>query len=178
MRAILSSCAILLSLPASADSYIGKLGEISLDLIERGLTPAHVTIEYSLTDDCSLAGLRVIENSHPDVLGPNIVDEVVRVMIGPFSGSTPSDELIQFSMDGELAPKKLSMTTRLIGWITNDGYRYVVCRFYSDGELESARLIDGHGHQYDKKIEDRIIGQDLSKLGPNTIRASFVSEDD
>jgi ubiquinone biosynthesis protein len=55
--------------------------------------------------------------------------------------------------------------------------RPVVCRFYIDGELESARLIDGHGPQYDKKIEDRIIGQPLSELEPKTIRASFESED-
>ena len=101
MRAILSCCAILLSVNASADSNIGKLGKIVEDLNERGLTPAHVTIEYSLTNDCSLTGLRVIENSHPDALGPEVVDEVVRVMIGPFSGATPADELIQLSADGE-----------------------------------------------------------------------------
>lgn len=153
MRAVLSFCAILLSLPASADSNIGKLGKISQDLIERGLTPAYITVEYSLTDECSLTGLLVIENSNPDVLGSEVVDEVVKVMIGPFSGATHSDELIQFSTDGESPPKKLSMTKRRISWNTNDGHRYVVCRFYSDGELESARLIDGHGQQYDKKIE-------------------------
>ena len=63
------------------------------------------------------------------------------------------------------------------GWNTSDGHRYVVCRFYNDGELESARLIDGHGPQYDKKIRDRIIGQPLSELEPKTVRASFESED-
>ena len=129
-----------------------------------------------MSDDCDLAGLRVVENSHPDVLGPEVVDEVVKVMIGPFTGSTPSDELIQFSTDAESPPKKLSMTTRMIGWNTTDGYRYVVCRFYSDGELESVRQIDGHGHQYDKKINDRIIDEPLSEMEPRTIRASFESD--
>ena len=112
------------------------------------------------------------------MLGPEVVEEVVRVMIGPFSGSAPSDELIQFSTDSESPPKKLSMTTRMISWNTTDGHRYVVCRFYSDGELESARLIDGHGHQYNKKIEDRIIDQPLSEMGQKTMRASFESEDE
>jgi hypothetical protein len=178
MRAILSCIAILLSFPASADSNIGKLGKITQDLDERGLTPAHITIEYSLTDDCDLTSLRVIENSHPDVLGPEVVNEVVRVMIGPFSGAAPSDELIQFSTDGESPPKMLSMTTRMISWNSDDGHRYVVCQFYSNGELESGRLIDGHGLQYDKKIKDRIIGQALSAMEPKTMRASFVSEDE
>jgi hypothetical protein len=177
MRAAFSCLAILLSLPVNADSNIGKLGKITQDLDERGLTPAHVTIEYSLTDDCGLAGLRVIENSHPDVLGSEVVDEIVKVMIGPFSGSTPPDELIQFSTDKASPPKKLSMTTRMINWNTRDGHRYIVCRFYTDGELESARLIDGHGHQYDKKIKDQTIGQPLSEMEPKTIRASFESED-
>ena len=177
MRAALSCIAILLSLPASADSNIGRLGKITQDLDERGLTPAHVTIEYSLTDNCDIAGLRVTENSHPDVLGPEVVAEVVRVMIGPFSGAAPSDELVQFSMDRESPPKKLAMTTRMISWNTSDGHSYVVCQFYSDGELESARLIDGHGHQYHKKIKDRMIGEALSEMGPKTIRASFESED-
>lgn len=177
MRAALSCLALLLSLPVSADSNIGKLGKITQDLDERGLTPAHVTIEYSLTDSCGLAGLRVVENSHPDVLGPEVVEEVVNVMIGPFSGSTLSDELIQFSTITESPPKKLSMATRMIRWNTTDGHRYVVCRFYFDGELESARLTDGHGNQYDKKVKDRSIGQPLSELEPERMRASFESED-
>ena len=168
MRAAISCLAILLSLPVSADSNIGRLGQITQELVERGLTPAHVSIEYSLTDDCGLAGLRIVENSHPDVLGAEVVDEVVKVMIGPFSGSAPSDELIQFSTDTESPPKRLSMTTRMISWSTSDGHRYVVCRFYVDGELESTRLIDGHGQQYEGKIKDRIIDQP---------RASFESED-
>lgn len=177
MRAALLCSAILLSLHVSANSNIGKLGKITQDLDERGLTPAHLIIEYSLTDNCGLAGLHVVENSHPGVLGSEVVAEVVKVMIGPFSGSTPSDEVIQFSADTESPPKKLSMTTSMISWNTSDGHRYVVCRFYNDGELESARLIDGHGPQYDKKIGDRIIGQPLSELEPKTIRASFESED-
>ncbi len=178
MRAFLLLCATLLAFPANADSNIGKLSKITQDLAERGLTPAHITVEYSLTDNCRLTGLRVLENSHPDVLGPEVVDKVVRVMIGPFSGSMPSDELMRFSTDGESPPRKLSMTTRTITWNSNEGHRYIVCRFFSDGELKSARLIDGHGPQYDKKIKDRIVGQPLSELEPNTMRASFVSEDD
>ena len=179
MRAILSCCAISLAMSASANSYIsyiGKLGKITEDLIERGLTPAHITIEYSLTDDCNLAGLRVTENSHPNALGTEVVDEVVSVMIGPFSGV--ADELIKLPLDGESAPEKLSMTTRMIGWSTEDGHRYVVCRFYSDGELESARLTDGHAPHYEKKIGDRIVNQALSELQTKTIRASFVSGDE
>ena len=177
MRAAISCLAILLAFPASADSNIGKLGKTTQALVERGLTPAHVTIEYSLTDDCSVAGLRVVENSHPDVLGPEVVDEVVKVMIGPYSGSPPSDELIGFSAEAESPPKKLSMTTRMITWNTSDGHRFVVCRFYADGELESTWLTDGHGHQYDRRIRDRVIGQPLSEMGPKTIRTSFTSED-
>ena len=69
------------------------------------------------------------------------------------------------------------MTTRTISWNTSDGHRYVVCRFYFDGELESARLIDGHGNQYDKKIKDLIVDQPLSELEPKRMRASFESED-
>ncbi len=177
MRAAVSCMAILLSLPVSADSNIGKLSKITQDLDERGLTPAHVTIEYSLTDDCDLAGVRVVENSHPDVLGPDVTHEVIKTMIGPFTGSTPSDELIQFSTDAESPAKKLSMTTRTIGWNTTDGYRYIVCRFYSDGELESVWQTDGHGHQYGKKTNDRMIDQPLSEMEPRTFRASFESED-
>jgi hypothetical protein len=176
MRAIFSCFAISLAMSASASSNIGKLGKITEDLIERGLTPAHITIEYSLTDDCNLTGLRIIENSHPDALGHEVVDEVVRVKIGPFSGV--SDELIKLPLDGESAAKKLSMTTRMISWSSEDGHRYVVCRFYADGVLESARLIDGHGAKYEEKIEDRTVNQALSELQTKTIRASFVSEDD
>ena len=178
MRAVLSFCAILLSLPASADSNIGKLGKISHDLVERGLTPAHITIEYSLTDECGLTRLSVVENSNPDVLGSDVVDEVVNVMIGPFPGTTPSDQLIRYSTDGESPPMKLSMKTRMISWNTEDGHRYVVCRFYSDGGLESARHIDGHGPQYKQKIQDRVIEQALSEMEAKTIRASFASEDE
>lgn len=178
MRAILSCVLILLSPPASADSNIDKLGKIAQELDEGGLTPAHVTIGYSLTDDCGLTGLRVIENSHPEVLGSAVVDEVVRVLIGPYSGAAPSDKLIQFSTDGESSPKKLSTSTKTISWITNDGHRYLVCRFYSNGELESVRLTDGHGHQYDKKINDRIIDQALSEMEPKTMRASFRSKEE
>jgi hypothetical protein len=177
MRAALSCVAIFVALPVSADSNIGKLGQINEDLVERGLTPAHVTIEYSLTDNCGLNGLHVVENSHPGVLGPEVVEEVVKVMIGPFSGSTPSGELIQFSTGTESPPKKLSMTTRMFSWNTSDGHRYVVCRFFFDGELESVRLIDGEGNQYEKKIKDRIIDHPLSELEPKRMRASFESED-
>ncbi len=178
MRASLSHLAFLLSLPAVAESELGKLRNIVLDLDERGLLPAYITIEYSLTDDCNFADLRVIENSHPDTLGPYVVDEIVSVMIGPFSGSTPSDELLQFSMDGESRPRALSTTTRMFSWATDDGYTYVVCQFYSDGELESARLTDGHGPEYDKKIDDETIGEALSEMGPRTIVVSFMPEED
>ena len=178
MRVLLSFFAFLLSIPAIADSETGKLGEIVLDLGERGLLPAYITIEYSLTDDCNFADLRVTENSDPDALGPVVVDEIISVMIGPFSSSMPSDELLQFSTDGGSRPKALSTTTRTFSWTTNDGYRYVVCRFYSDGELESARLTDGHGPQYDMKVDYMTIGQALSEMEPRTISVSFMPEED
>lgn len=163
---------------ASADSNIGELSQISQDLNERGLTPAHVTIEYSLTDDCGLTGLHVIDNSNPAALDSEVVEKLVKVMIGPFSGVTHPDELIKFATDSESPPLNMSMTSRTISWNTDDGHRYVQCRFYMNGELESARHIDGHGNQYKEKIQDRIIDQRLSELGVNTMRASFVSEDD
>ena len=173
MRAILLCWAIVFAALASANSYTGRLGKISLELIERGLTPAHITIEYSLSDECSLDDLRVTENSNPDALGPEVVNEVVREMIGPFLGHT--DELIELSMDGESAPRSLSMITTTISWNTEDGHRLVVCKFYSNGELRSVRLTDGHGPEYEKKIEDRIVNQALSELGTKSLRVVFES---
>lgn len=176
VRAVFSCSVISVALCASANSSIGKLGKITERLVERGLTPAHITIEYALTDGCNITGLRVTENSHPDALGPETVDEVVSVMIGPFSAI--SDELIELSLDDEPAVKKLSTTTRTFSWRGDDGHRYLVCGFYADGSLQSARLTDGRGARHREKIEDRIVDQALSELPARTIRASFVSEDD
>lgn len=176
MRAALACFTVLLSLPVGAGSNTGTLGKISEDLDKRGLTPAHVTLEYSLTDNCGLADLRIVDNSHADVLDQGVVNEIVRAVIGPFPASTPSEELIRFTAETESTAEKLSMTTRMISWNTNNGYRYVVCRFFMNGQLESARLTDGHGYLFDRKIRDQLIDQPLSELGPKTMRASFEPE--
>ena len=177
MRVSISCLALLLSLPAIAEPELVKLGKIVQELDERGLLPAYITIEYSLTDDCDFADLRVTKNSHPDVLGPDAVDEIVSEMIGPFSDFASADELLQFSSDNEFRPNLSSSTTRLFSWTTDDGHRYVVCRFYSNGELESARLTDGHGPQFGKKIDDLTIGGALSEMGPREIDVAFMPED-
>ena len=176
MRAESFFCAILFPFSVNSGSYTGELSEITQDLLERGLTPAYITIEYSLSDDCGLAGLRVVENSNPEALNSEVVEKVVSKVIGPFSWALHPNELVTLTTDIGSPLVDLSMRTKTISWNTEDGYRYVQCRFFTNGELASAWQTDGHGYQFIDKIKDRRVDRQLSKLGANTIKVSFVAD--
>ena len=178
MRAESFFCALLLSFSVNAASYIGELSDITQELLERGLTPAYMTIEYSLSDDCGLTDLRVVENLNPEALNSEIIEKVVSKVIGPFSGALHPNELVTLTTDTGSPPRTLSRSTKTISWNTEDGYRYVECRFFTNGKLASAWQIDGHGYQFKDKIQDRRIDHQLSELGPNTMRVSFVADDE
>ncbi len=168
MRTIFLCIAISLPMCVSADSYIDKAAK---ELQERGLTYVRVTIEYSLTDDCNLENVHVVENMQPDVITPNVVEAIVSTYIGPFPGT--NDEMIQPPSADDLTRKTLAMTTRMFWWKNDQGQTHIVCRFYSDGELESARLGNRSRNQWG---EDQLLEQALSKMQAETITLHFDSE--
>ena len=167
MRTFFLCIAISLPMCVSADSYIDKAAK---ELQERGLTSAYFAIEYSLTDDCNLENVRVVENTQPDVITPDVVEEIVRRYIGPLPGK--NDEMNQLPSADDMTRKALATTTRMFWWNT-DQSTHIVCRFNIDDELESARLSNSYGNPWG---EYQLLEQALSKMQAATMRGELEAD--
>lgn len=135
-----------------------------------GIESAHVLLEYSLTDDCDLAPVLVLENTSEEIFDTEAIWQIVRTVIGPFE-STDND-LIE-SESGDSIGSKLSTTNRAFNWNTNLGHNYIVCQFYPDGRFASARYADDHSSP-STPVEDRPVARRLSELGTRTQKMVFT----
>lgn len=133
-----------------------------------GIESAHVILEYSLTDDCDLAPVLVLENTSEEIFDAEAIDQIVRTAIGPFE-----------STDNDLPESRAgsSVTNRAFNWNTNLGHDYIVCEFYPDGSFASARYIEGHSPS-SKSVEDRPVARKLSELGTRTQKMVFTLDRD
>ena len=146
----------------SAQSQISKWTDRAVEL---GITSAHVVIEYSLTDDCNLAPIRIVENSSEVIFDAATIAEVIGELVGPFE--FVNRRLLRPELEPSEEGAKLSMSGRKFRWDTDLGHSYIACRFYATGALADAVYIDGRiaVHQ---TVENRPVARKLSNLGTRT----------
>lgn len=129
-----------------------------------GIESAHVILEYSLTDDCDLAPVLVLENTSEEIFDTEAIAQIVRTLIGPFA-STDND--FPESRSGN------SVTNRVFNWNTNLGHDYIVCQFYPDGRFASARYANDNSSP-STHVEDRPVARRLSELGTRIQKMVFT----
>lgn len=136
-----------------------------------GIESAHVILEYSLTDDCDLAPVLVLESTSEEVFDTEAIAQIVRSVIGPFESARndPRDS----GRPGDSVTNQLSMIHRVFNWNTNLGHEYIVCQFYPDGSFASARYSAGDSAPA-KSVEDRPVARRLSELGTRTQKMVFT----
>ncbi len=129
-----------------------------------GIESAHVILEYSLTDDCDLAPVLVLENTSEEIFDAEAIGQIVRTVIGPFAST---DNGLPESRSG------YSVTNRVFNWNTNLGHDYIVCQFDPDGRFASARYADDQSSP-STPVEDRPVARRLSELGTRTQKMVFT----
>ncbi|MDH3614541.1 MAG: hypothetical protein OES10_14835 [Gammaproteobacteria bacterium] len=139
-----------------------------------GIESAHVILEYSLTDECDLDPVLVLESTSEEIFDPEAISHIVRTVIGPFDST--SNDLLNSDLLADSAAKRLSMTNRAFNWSTDLGHNYIVCEFYSDGSFASAKYTDGYSPP-SKSVEDRPVARRLSELGTRTHKMVFTLEE-
>ena len=136
-----------------------------------GIESAHVILEYSLTDDCDLAPVLVLESTSDEIFDTAAIGQIVRTSVGPFEST--GDDLPDPVLLNDSVANQLSMTNRAFNWNTNLGHDFIVCQFYEDGSFASARYTDGQPPP-SKSVVDRPVARRLSELGTRTQKMVFT----
>lgn len=150
LRCAVFLIALLCLSVTSADTFDSQSRAWSQRAAALGINAARLVIEYSLADDCSLANIRVLENSARDVLDAAAISTIVAFFVGPFAGGQ-----------------------RTIYWPTELGHHYIRCEFQADGSLAEATLT-GNRSPAPSHVADRRIDLRLSTLGSKTRTVTFA----
>lgn len=107
---------------------------------ELGLDSGHVVIKYSLTDECELGRVEVLESTSDELYTADAIAEIVRDFVGPFNYM--ADTLPNITGTDDKNSARLSFNRRNFSWQNEHGHEYVACMFYLDGQLFAAEFVD------------------------------------
>ncbi len=159
---------------AEADSIQGQSPGWVNRASELGIESAHVVLGYSLTDDCQLGQVEVLESTSDALFDPAAVEHITKTMIGPFR--VANRDIVHIGSSPPEIQERYQMTNRMYKWNTDLGHEYLICRFYSDGSYANAYYSDGRQAEQ-KVVEDRPVARRLSRLGTRTQKVVFKAEE-
>ena len=141
--------------------------------INQGVSSVDVTLRYSLSDDCYVRNLELLENTHPEIIYPNQIANIASRILGPFESS--ARQLEPVISDSDIRIEYVKTIQRSIVWRTPEGHSWIVCYLNSSGELE--RAIHSDGHRPPAEVApDTPVNKSLSLLGTNEVTITFSIE--
>ena len=142
--------------------------------VKLGLTSGHIELKYSLTDECELGDVEVLESTNEQLYTSEVVDEIVRDFVGPFDYM--GDTLPGIVGTDDRTSKKLAFNKRKFSWQNEFGHEYLECSFYLDGQLFDAEFVDANRApaEFSPAMKIEI---PLSEIAPVVRRFAFRFED-
>ena len=141
---------------------------------ELGLDSGHVVLKYSLTDQCELDDVEVLESTSEELYISDVVAEIVRDFVGPFNYM--ADTLPNITGTDHKNSKRLGFNRRKYSWQNEHGHEYVDCTFYLDGQIFAAEFVDSNLPPAEYSPPMQINGP-LSDLEPVVRKFSFRTEE-
>ncbi len=174
MRAAISTSILLLTVSVSTTSLSRQVSDWMQRAETLGITSAHVILEYSLTDDCELKPVRIVENSSEKVFTAAAIESIVKSVIGPFEAW--NRQLIDPLDPTAEKPENLAMVKRSFAWRTASGHSLIVCTFFADGRLDQAEFVLPNTPPAHTVPSERI-SQRLSDLPAKMRKVTFVQRE-
>ena len=141
--------------------------------IEQGVSSVDITLGYSLSDDCYVQNIELLENTYPEIIYPNQIENIARRVLGPFESR--ERQLEPAVSDSDIRFEYVGSIQRSIAWKTPEGHGWIVCYLSSSGRLERAIHTDGHRPPAEV-APDTPVNKSLSLLGTNEVTITFSIE--